>query len=186
MMASSRLAPVPLAGLDRIVAQAKAEALPFPALIQPPGAPAKFGPPNGPNWKATSETQNRPLGRTILYDAATGRLVSVSRFADKHVIDRVIGTGIAWHEGQLLGRFNQAVGVLTALALILMAVSGTILWWRRRPEGRWFAPPAAAPARLPRGWIAILIVAGLLLPMLGLSMIVLLLIDTALRRLRNA
>ncbi len=107
-------AAVPLAV---IVAKGEAENMPAPAIVQPPGAPNLFGPPNTDAWTLTTQTQNRPLVRKVSYDPATGAEVERSGFADKHAIDRAVGYGIAWHEGQLFGLANQLIGVATALAL---------------------------------------------------------------------
>src|SRR3546814_13988525 len=81
--------------------------MPAPAIVQPPGAPNLFGPPNGDTWTLTTQTQNRPLVRKVSYDPITGADVARSGFADKHVIDRAVNIGIAWHDGQLFGRINQ-------------------------------------------------------------------------------
>jgi uncharacterized iron-regulated membrane protein len=162
--------------LTRMVAHARAEAMPPPAILSPPGAPAAFGPPNGNVWKLSSETQNRPLARSISYDPVSGAVLSRSGFADKHPIDRLIGYGIAWHEGQLLGWANQLIGLFTALALITLAVSGIFMWWRRRPGGSLGAPPRVSDARL-RAAAAITLVLALLLPMLALSLLALFVID---------
>src|SRR3546814_12816366 len=87
--------------------------MPAPAIVQPPGAPNLFGPPNGDTWTLTTQTQNRPQVRKISYDPMTGAEVARSGFADKHLIDRVVNIGIAWHEGQLFGRINQLTVVAT-------------------------------------------------------------------------
>ncbi|WP_197424276.1 PepSY domain-containing protein, partial [Sphingomonas sp. CCH9-E2] len=139
-------------------------------------APAQFGPPNGNVWKLTSATQNRPIARTVEFDPMTGDVLARSGFADRHPIDRVIGYGIAWHEGQLFGWVNQLVGVLTALALMLLAVSGGVMWWRRRPDGSLGAPPHPGDAKL-RVVAAITLVMAALLPMLALSLIVVFVFD---------
>src|SRR3546814_1277828 len=76
-------------------------------IVQPPGAPNLFGPLNGQVWTITTQSQNRPQVRSVSFDPATGIEVSRTGFADKHVIDRVVGVGIAWHEGQLFGWINQ-------------------------------------------------------------------------------
>lgn len=165
-----------------LVARARAENLPFPVLIQPPHAPSRFGPPNGPDWKLTSEAQNRPLIRTITYDAATGAETGRQGFADKHVIDRVINYGIAWHEGQLFGWINQLVGVLTGLALIMIAISGTMMWWRRRVPGRGLDAPTL-PAERGRALLLVLLIPALLLPMMLASLLLLAVLDLALRPL---
>ncbi len=102
MAAAEPAGPPPLASLEYIVLRARTEHMPAPAIIQPPGAPNAFGPPNGNVWTLTTLTQNRPQVRKISYDPETSLEVARSGFADKHAIDRAIGYGIAWHEGQLL------------------------------------------------------------------------------------
>lgn len=149
--------------LSEIVARAESEHLAFPVAV----APGKTG------WTAKSEAQNRPLRASLTYDATTGAVTRRETFAEKHAIDRVVGYGIAWHEGQLLGWFNQLVGVLTALMLVTLAVSGFVMWRRRKPETLLGAPPLpSVPARI-GGVVAIVLVLAALLPLLALSLIAL-------------
>jgi uncharacterized iron-regulated membrane protein len=96
-----------------LVALAAKQGLPAPVLVKPPGAPDRTGPSMA--WTVKSEAQNRPLNVVITYDLATGRELSRKGQADKHVIDRAVGYGIAWHEGALFGWVNQLIGLLTAL-----------------------------------------------------------------------
>lgn len=177
-------ASVDLAHLDALVHHADKEQLAYPALVLAPGA-ALFGPPST-DWVVTSNTQNRPLGMTIHYDAATGAERSREGFADRHPIDRVIGYGLAWHEGALFGAINQAIGVLTAAALVTMSISGFLLWRRRRPAGILGAPTLPSERRKPV-FVAIAILAlALLLPLLAASLVILWLIDLALPRVSPA
>lgn len=165
--------------LSTIVAAARAEQLAFPAIIRPPGIDGRFGGAPAPGWTVQSEAQNRPLRATIRYDAMTGAETGRENFADRHVIDRAIGYGIAWHEGQLFGWINQVVGVLTALAIILVAVTGTMMWWRRRPDGVLGAPPG--PDMLDggkmRGLVVMLFGLAVLLPLLAASLLLVWLIE---------
>ncbi|HWJ68637.1 MAG TPA: PepSY domain-containing protein [Sphingobium sp.] len=166
-----------LAGLDIVTLKARAEALAFPVIITPPGAPGPFGKPGAAAWSIRSDAQNRPLRTTIRFDPASHRETSRERFADGHLIDRIVGYGIAWHEGQLLGWINQLIGVLTALGLMLMAVSGFILWRRRKPDDALGAPPPAhLPARMD-GVALILLLLAALLPLLALSLLTLWLVE---------
>ena len=165
------------APLEYIVMRARAEHMPAPAIIQPPGAPNLFGPPNGNTWTLTTLTQNRPLVRKVGYDPETSLEVSRSGFADKHVIDRAVGYGIAWHEGQLFGLANQLVGVATALALFTLAISGFLMWRRRKPDDALGAPPLPRdPARL-KGVAAIVLLLAAFLPLLAASLILLWIVD---------
>ena len=181
-MAKAMPAPVavgdaPRVPLDRIVLRARSENLPTPVIIQPPGAPNMFGPPNGDTWTLTTQTQNRPLVRKVSYDVVTGIEVSRSGFADKHVIDRIVGIGIAWHEGALFGIVSQLIGVLTALMLITLAVSGFLMWRRRKPDDALGAPPLPRdPAKL-KGVAAIILLLAALLPLLAASLILLWIVD---------
>ncbi|MEP7222674.1 MAG: PepSY domain-containing protein, partial [Novosphingobium sp.] len=110
-----------------------------------------------------------------------------AEFADKPVADRVIGYGVAWHEGQLLGLFNQLVGVATALMLITLAVSGFVMWRRRKPADLLGAPPLPpVPARI-GGVVTIIAVLAVFLPLLATSLIGLWLVESiVLRRLPAA
>ncbi|MBC2666813.1 PepSY domain-containing protein [Novosphingobium flavum] len=165
------------ASLNQIVARAKGEHLPFPVIVTPPGMAQGFGSQARPGWSVRSDTQNRPERVTLTYDAMTGKETGRETFADKHVIDRVVGYGVAWHEGQLLGLGNQLVGLATALMLVTLAVSGFVMWRRRRPEGRLGAPPRpAAPTRL-RGVAVMVLALALFLPLLALSLIALWLVE---------
>src|SRR3546814_2890515 len=119
----------------------------------------------------TALFRSRPRRMTVTYDMGTGREASREGFADGHVIDRVVGYGIAWHEGQLFGWVNQLVGVLTAIGLIMMAVSEFILWRRRKPGDVLGAPPPAnIPARI-GGVAVILLTLAALLPLLAASLL---------------
>ncbi len=176
MMQMASAPAADFARLPEMVGHARSEGLAFPAIVLPPGAPARFGPPSM-NWTIKSEAQNRTLVRSIDYDAATGKEVSRKGFADKDMIDRVIGYGISWHEGALFGWVNQLIGVLTAIMLVTMVVTSFLLWRRRKPAGVLGAPPfPAVPARI-GGVVAIIFALALLLPLLALSLVALFLFD---------
>lgn len=177
MAANAPPASPPRARLEYIVLRARAENMPAPAIIQPPGAPNMFGPPNGNTWTLTTLTQNRPQVRKVSYDPETSIEVSRSGFADKHPIDRLVGYGIAWHEGQLFGLANQLVGVATALALFTLAISGFLMWRRRKPDDALGAPPLPRdPARL-KGGAAIVLLLAAFLPLLAASLVLLWIVD---------
>jgi uncharacterized iron-regulated membrane protein len=175
------MVPVPAASarvpLDTIVLRARNEAMPAPAIIQPPGAPNMFGPPNGNVWTLTTLTQNRPLVRSVNYDLETGIEVARSDFSDKHVIDRVVGYGIAWHEGALFGIVSQSIGVATALAMGGLAVSGFLMWRRRKPGDALGAPSRPRDPVRSKAASAILLLLAAVLPLLAASLVLLWIVD---------
>lgn len=173
-MGHGAMAPV---RLSEMVAKARGERLAFPVLVTPPGGPARFGRKGSASWTVRSDSANRPLRVTITYDAMTGRELAREGQADKHVIDRVLAYGIAWHEGQLLGWINQLIGLLTAVILVVLPVSGFVMWRRRKPQGQLGAPPLP-PVKARIGVIAaVLGVLMVLLPLLTLSLLAMILID---------
>lgn len=160
--------------LNDIVRRARAEHLAYPVLVVPPGISQRFGGKATMDWTVKSDTQNRPQRVSIQYDASTGKELNRETFADKHPIDRVIGYGIAWHEGALFGLANQLVGAFTALALVALSVSGFVLWRKRKPGHGLGAPPLPSdPARLSGIGLIVLAVAAFL-PLLALSLLAIL------------
>ena len=146
-------------------------------------APAARADMHGPHrWTAKSLTANRPRRENLVVDGHSGAILSREGFADKHLIDQIVAVGIAAHEGRLFGWPNQLLGLLTALGLLLLSVSGVVLWWRRREPGLLGAPPPGVPRR--RSWPLVAAVAGLgiLLPLFGLSLVAVLAADFLLLR----
>jgi uncharacterized iron-regulated membrane protein len=141
-----------------------------PVLISPPSK-------RSPDWTGRSDAQNRTLRTTLTLDPYSGAILSREDFKDRHPIDRVVGVAIAAHEGQLFGLANQLLGVLTALGLSTLAVSGLVMWWRRRPKGRLGAPLPLGSGKLSLGLGGLIIALGLFLPVLGLSMVALALLE---------
>ncbi len=156
-------------GLDKIATIAASQNLPYPVMVKPPGSKDRTGVTTA--WTVKTDAQNRPLNVTMTYDPMTGRELSRVGDADSHILDRAVGYGVAWHEGQLFGWINQLVGLLTALGLATLMVSGFVMWRRRKPEGV-LGAPTALPARM-RGAVAILLLLAAVLPLLAASLIVL-------------
>ncbi len=168
-MPSSTTAPS-LAPLDRVAATVRPLGLAAPVLIAPP---ARAGTP----WTAKSDAANRPLRTDLTLDGASGRVLTRHDFAERRLVDRLVGWGVAIHEGQAFGIANQLLNLFTAIGLVLLSTSGAILWWRRRPTGRLGAPPLRPAAPLVRGFAVVLVLLGLLLPLFGLSLALVLIAD---------
>jgi uncharacterized iron-regulated membrane protein len=158
------------ASLDTIVAQATALNLAPPVLLTPPAK-------SSPDWWARSNAQNRPRREDVALSAMTGEVIRRDTFGGKHVIDQIVAYGIAAHEGQLFAPLNQVLGVLTALGLVTPCVSAFIMWRRRAPDGSLGAPPQIPDPRVGFGLAGIIIVAAILLPVLGVSLLVLGLVE---------
>jgi len=127
-----------------------------------------------PFWRVRSETQNRPRVRELELDAYSGALLRDEGFSQKPLVDRVVGIGVAAHEGQLFGAANQALGLVTALGLIAVCISSLVMWWRRRPVGALGIPaPRIAEFRVGPAMLTGIVTLGLVLPLFGASLLLL-------------
>ena len=172
--------PVDLAALDRIVATVAPLGLPAPVLVAPPGSRSFGSSPK--DWTAKSMTPNRPRRVDLTMEAATGSVVSRSDIADKHLIDRIVGTGIALHEGRLFGWPNQAIGLMTAVGLVLVSISSIALWIRRKRPGSLGAPAPHASPQITIGFLTIFVILGSILPLFGLSAVAVLIVERTILR----
>ncbi len=150
--------------LDRIVAKVVPLGLANPVLVSPTSHA-------GGHWSAKSDTRDRPLRVELTLDAASGAILTRSDFRSKPWLDRVIGTGIAAHEGQLFGFANQLVSLFTTAGLFLLSLSGLVMWRRRNPAGVLGAPAPLQRVRFSGALIALMVLFGLYFPFLGASMI---------------
>jgi uncharacterized iron-regulated membrane protein len=167
---SAAIANEKLVSLSNIVASAQSLQFSYPVLVSPPSQ-------KSPDWSVKSNAQNRPLRADAYFSAATGELTNQQSFADRHVIDRAVGIGVAAHEGQLFGWLNQLLGLLTALGLVAMSISGFIMWRKRAPDGALGAPPAMPEAKIGVGFAVIILMAAVLLPVLGASLVIVFLLE---------
>jgi len=164
-----------LQALDKVIPVAARLRPPPPVWISPPAEGLR-------DWTISSHIQNRPLRVTYTVAPDSGAVTGTDDFADKNIVDKVVNVVIAAHEGQLFGRLNQAILLLNAACLMLVAISAAVMWWRRRPAGRLGAPPPAAQPRFSALLTAAIVALALLLPLFGLSLLLVLAIDRTLLR----
>lgn len=170
--------PKDMAAFDRVAKTVIPLGLEHPVLISPPSRGAE-------NWSAKSNTPNRPLRVNLVMNGTDGAIVSREDFKDRHFVDRIVGVGIAAHEGRLFGWPNQALGLLTALGLVLLSVSGVVMWWRRRDPGELGAPRRLVSSQFSAGLLALVVLLGIYLPLFAASLAIVLLLEWSLLRRIN-
>lgn len=173
---SLRWDPQEGAPLDAIVGQA--EKLGFPAgyTVAFPedesGSYTVTAMPDGdaqPNMSALDE-------RVTYLDQYTAQPISDFEYAEFGAYAKTMDLGIALHEGRQFGTFNQILTLTATLALLLMMASAIVMWRKRRPRGIG-APRREVGRRLGTGVVVITLALGILFPLLGLSILAILLID---------
>ncbi|WP_207771402.1 PepSY-associated TM helix domain-containing protein [Kushneria phyllosphaerae] len=167
---------------DRVLAAARTEGLTADKIEVIPAARP------GNAWKV------REIGREwptevdeAAIDPTTMAVIDRTRFETFPLAAKLTRWGVDLHMGVLFGVINQLVLVVFASALVVMLVLGYAMWWRRRPtrgsaavtpvtlmQALWQAPRPAALAV-----VVAAILLGLALPVLGGSLVLLILIDGA-------
>ncbi|AZM58554.1 MULTISPECIES: PepSY-associated TM helix domain-containing protein [unclassified Streptomyces] len=167
------------AGLDQVLAAARAEGLDNPVEIVPPA-------------DADSAYVVRQIQRSwpekqdsVAVDPGTGQVTDVLRFDDYPVLAKLTSWGIDLHTGTLFGLANQIALMVLALALILLILWGYRLWWQRGrgsafgrpiPRGAWQHVPPYVLVPL----LALIAVLGYFVPLLGIPLAAFLAVDIVL------
>ncbi len=156
--------PGAYAAIDSMIAPVTQLHFAFPVLISPPMR-------RGGPWTAKSDSQDRVLRDQVTLDPRTGAILSRLDFRQRPLIDRMVGIGVAAHEGHLYGWLNQLVNLCTATGLIVLSISAIVLWWRRRPEGVLGAPVPLEKPRFTFGLAVLVFALAIYLPLFGLSLL---------------
>ncbi|MGI4755424.1 MAG: PepSY-associated TM helix domain-containing protein [Janthinobacterium lividum] len=172
-MMTAMTSPAAYAPFNRLVPVAVSLGLAGPVEIMP--ARDSRGP-----WTIKSDAQNRTLRDTVQADPTTGAVLSRRSFNQGMLLDRVVGVGIAAHEGQLFGWVNQLLGLTAALGLTLLSVSAAVLWWRRRHAGVLGAPVPIGKPRWSFPLVASVLALAVYLPEMAGSLLFVLVLERAL------
>ncbi len=132
---------------------------------------------------------------SVAVDPANGEVIDELRFADHPLLAKLTRFGIDAHMGLFLGLANQLALAALALALILLIVWGYRMWWLRRPtkerklsggrpmpRGTWRKVPVTALLPLAAATAAV----GWFIPLLGISLVAFLVVDTAIGTVSKA
>lgn len=113
---------------------------------------------------------------TMHIDQYSGAVLADYRYDNYGWLGKTIAFGITLHKGTEFGLINQLVSALICLGIVLLAVSGFYLWLKRKPKKELGAPKAPSIRKM-KAFLAIMIVLGIIFPLVGLSLIVIWLID---------
>jgi uncharacterized iron-regulated membrane protein len=143
--------------------------------------------PQGPEgaFTATTHPARVEKTRTVYLDQYTGKVLGDVDFSQYGPAAKAIEWGIAVHQGEEYGSINRYVMLSGCIAVVVLAVSAPVMWWTRRPKGSFGMPPQAANRRAALGVLAVMAIAGLIYPLVGLSMLAALIVERAYERTRR-
>ncbi len=116
--------------------------------------------------------------RFVHIDQYTGNILADIRYADYKPVAKLMAWGIGLHKG-MAGTWNFVFNLVYIALVLLLCVSGVVMWWKRRPAGafRLAAPPMPRDLPLWRGAILTGLVIALAFPMAGVVLICVLAAD---------
>lgn len=116
--------------------------------------------------------------RTMHIDQYSGKLLAEVGFKDYSLAGQAMAVGIAFHEGDM-GLWNIILNTVFCLSVVFIAVSGLVMWWKRRPAraGRLAAPPMPQNLPLWKGAVVVMLLVSLAFPMVGITLLIVLALD---------
>ncbi|MGC4042692.1 MAG: PepSY domain-containing protein [Armatimonas sp.] len=143
-------------------------------------APYKITLPQGKVGSYGIQTFNDPPftdSLTVFVDQYSGKVLNKKGRGDTPPIARLLGMGVAFHEGRLFGLANQLLCALGAGSIIFSVISGLVMWTKRSPVGGFKAPKAMPDARIPLAlWLGFGVL-GIFLPVAAASFVLIVLFD---------
>lgn len=115
--------------------------------------------------------------RVVHLDQFSGEPRLDMRYADYGPLGKALEWSLNVHMGHEFGLINQLVLLAACIAIVILCVAGVVMWWKRRPAGHLGTPPMPASGRALRGVIILMIIGGIIFPLMGASLLVMLILD---------
>lgn len=170
------------ARLSTVIATVEAQGMARPYRVSIPGDPTLA-------YTAAHQPLRAEDARSLYVDGRTGEVKADARWSQFGVGAKAFEWGIAVHQGQQYGWANRLVMLAGCVAVWVLAISGLMMWWKRRPRGRRRSTPAStvgaalgAPYAPPgprarAAVVGIVLPLAILYPLTGLSLVVAVLLD---------
>ncbi|WP_179468272.1 PepSY-associated TM helix domain-containing protein [Mycolicibacterium vinylchloridicum] len=130
--------------------------------------------------------------RTLYLNQFTGATITNATAAQDGALSKLTSFGIAMHMGNQMGWLTRISATVACLGVLLSALTGLLMWWKRRPSGQSGLPgPASAATRTntpKRAMVTVAVVAivlGILFPAFGISLIVVLVAEAIIAARRD-
>jgi len=140
--------------------------------------------PNGVYLVTANNDRGPQVNEMLFIDRASGEILEDRYISRTKLIYQLGSWNYTLHVGSVWGLTSKVLWLVTCVILMTLPVTGIWMWWQRRPTGRLGLPRRVDAAR-PR-WLVVTVTAtSILLPVLGLSVVVLLVGEYLLQRLRK-
>jgi uncharacterized iron-regulated membrane protein len=121
--------------------------------------------------------------RTIHVDPRDGAILQDVGWAQYSPLGKAVEFGVETHVGRQFGAANKWLMFASCLFLVLTVAFGLVMWWLRRPQGKLGVPPVPDSFRPNALVLVIAVTLGAVFPLVGASMLLVLLIEAVRARI---
>ncbi len=121
---------------------------------------------------------------TMYFDQYSGEFMDKVGYEDYGILAKWFTWGIPLHEGHLFGWPNKLLNLIVCVAFLGVIFWGFRTWLLRKKNGLLSAPPQISQ-KISIPFIVLMIVLGLIMPLFGLSLIAVVLIEWIVRIVSN-
>ncbi|MGB2078965.1 MAG: PepSY-associated TM helix domain-containing protein, partial [Vibrio sp.] len=118
--------------------------------------------------------------RMLHLDQYSNEVLQDVTWQDYNLAAKLVATSVALHEGRITW-LNKAFNTLLCIGLIILPITGLVIWWLRRPKHAGLASPKVPTKFQNVGiWklgVVVLIGLSILFPLAGLSIFTVMLLD---------
>lgn len=139
--------------------------------------------PNGVYLVTANNDRGPQVNEMLFIDRASGEILEDRHIGQTKIIYQLGTWNYSLHVGSVWGLPTKILWLATCVILMTLPVTGIWMWWQRRPKGQ-LGLPRRVNAIRPRWLIVTVIATSILLPAIGLSVAVFLVIE--LRRVGQA
>ncbi|GLC88805.1 PepSY-associated TM helix domain-containing protein [Lysinibacillus piscis] len=121
---------------------------------------------------------------TMYFDQYSGAFIDKVDYADYGILAKWFTWGIPLHEGHLFGWPNKVMNLLVCIAFLVVIIWGFRTWLLRKKQGQLSAPPTMHKT-LSIPFILFMIVLGMIMPLFGLSLLIVVLVEWIIQRFKK-
>ncbi|UOQ44249.1 PepSY domain-containing protein [Halobacillus salinarum] len=163
--------------IETLMAKADKEGIIKPySIVYPQDEKGVFTIAKGSNSGVTGLDVSPYQEVTTYFDQYSGKMISTVGYEDYGILQKWFTWGIPLHEGHLFGWLNKVLNLLVCLSFLTVIFMGVKTWLARKKKGKLSSPPQISK-RVSIGFIAMMAFLGLIMPLFGLSLILIVLTE---------
>lgn len=157
--------PAPRSALAMVLDVVEARGMARPYTVSIPSDPSLA-------YAVAHGAERAEDARSLYVDGRNGSVKADLKWDQFGVGAKAFEWGIAVHQGHQYGWINRIIMLAGCIAIWLLAISGLIMWWKRRPQRRGMGAPYAPPGlKVRTAVLGIVLPLAIIYPLTGLSLI---------------